>query len=56
MMGFKSFFDFSAVLLIGVASTGAPAARADALVIEGNALVVDAATVEIWGQRIGVDP
>jgi len=51
-MGFKSLFDFSAVLLIGVASTGAAAARADALVIEGNALVVDAATVEIWGQRI----
>ncbi len=51
-MGFKSFPIFPTALLIGAATMGAPAARADMLVIQGEAQVIDTATVEIWGQRI----
>ena len=51
-MGFKSSLYNCSALLITVASLGAGAALAGTLVIEGKAHVVDAATVEIWGQRI----
>lgn len=42
----------AAVALSLAAAVGAAGVRADPLVIEGRAEVIDATTLEIWGQRI----
>jgi endonuclease YncB( thermonuclease family) len=51
-MGPKSFKHAGPAVLALAIVFGAVAVRADPLVIEGRATIVDNATLEIWGQRI----
>jgi len=51
-MGANSWTGIVVAILVLPIVLGGVASRADPLVIEGPAEVVDNATVEIWGQRI----
>ena len=51
-MGLRSIARVAAGVLILAITLGIVAARADPIVIEGRAEVIDGATIEIWGQRI----
>lgn len=51
-MGLKSAQRIGAAALFLAAVLGCVAARADPVVIEGPAEVIDSTTLEIWGQRI----
>lgn len=51
-MGFISLRRAAAAILMLPFALGVPDGRADPLIIEGPADVVDNATIEIWGQRI----
>jgi endonuclease YncB( thermonuclease family) len=51
-MGSSSFVRRVAVILCLAVVMAAEIARAEPVVVEGRAEVIDGATIEIWGQRI----